>query len=95
MEEAKKIDLEEEMLDYIFRSRTEENDFLEEAIMGKKVLTAYERALEEGREEGELRGEHKKALETARKMRDEGDSLEKILRISGLSEDQLKENGIL
>jgi predicted transposase/invertase (TIGR01784 family) len=58
--------------------------------MGKKVLTAYERALEEGREEGELRGEHKKALETARKMRDEGDSLEKILRISGLSEDQLR-----
>lgn len=59
--------------------------------MGKKVLTAYERALEEG----ELRGELKKALETARKMRDEGDSLEKILRISELSENQLRENGIL
>ncbi len=64
--------------------------------MGKqKTLTLYERALEEGREEGELRGELKKALETARKMWDEGDSLEKILRISGLSESQLKENGIL
>jgi predicted transposase/invertase (TIGR01784 family) len=91
MEESKKVDLEEEMLDYIFRSRTEENDFLEEAIMGKKVLTAYERALEEGVEKGEF----KNKLETARKMWDEGDSLEKILRISGLSEVQLKENGIL
>jgi len=55
--------------------------------MGKKVLTAYERALEEGKTE--------KALETARKMLEEEDSIEKIIRITGLSEDQLKENGIL
>jgi predicted transposase/invertase (TIGR01784 family) len=95
MEESKRIDLEEEMLDYIFRSRSEENDFLEEAIMGRRALTAYERALEEGREEGELRGELKKAIETARKMLEEEDSIEKIIRITGLSEDQLKENGIL
>ncbi len=87
MEETKKIDLEEDMLDYIFRSRSEENAFLEEAIMGKKVLTAYERALEEG----ELKGK----LETARKMREEGDSIDKILRITGLLESQLKEHGIL
>jgi predicted transposase/invertase (TIGR01784 family) len=59
--------------------------------MGRKVLTAYERALEEGREEGEL----KKALETARKMQDERFNPEQIIRITGLSEDQLKENGIL
>ncbi len=87
MEATKRIDLEEEMLEYIFRSRTEENDFLEEAIMGKKVLTAYERALEEG--------ELKKALETARKMKEYGDPLEKIIVITGLSEEELKENGIL
>jgi predicted transposase/invertase (TIGR01784 family) len=91
MEESKKIDLEEDMLDYIFRSRTEDNDFLEEAIMGRKVLTAYERALEEGREEGEL----KKALETARKMLEKEFSVSEIQEITGLSEDQLKENGIL
>ena len=87
IEESKRIDLEEDMLDYIFRSRTEDNDFLEEAIMGRKVLTAYERALEEG--------ELKKALDAARKMLEEGDSIEKIIRITGLSENQLKENGIL
>ncbi len=85
------MDLEEEMLDYIFRSRTEDNDFLEEAIMGRKVLTAYERALEEGREEGEFRNR----LDTARKMLMKGFSASEILEITGLSEEQLRENGIL
>jgi predicted transposase/invertase (TIGR01784 family) len=75
------------MLDYIFRSRSEENAFLEEAIMGKRVLTAYERALEEGKTE--------KALETARKMFDKGFSSSEIQEITGLSEAQLRENGIL
>jgi predicted transposase/invertase (TIGR01784 family) len=59
--------------------------------MGRKVLTAYERALEEGREEGEL----KTKLDTARKMREFGDTIEKILLITGLSIDQLRENLIL
>ena len=60
--------------------------------MGKqKTMTLYERALEEGREEGEL----KKALDTARKMREFGDTIEKIILITGLSIDQLRENGIL
>ena len=91
-EESKKVDLEEEMLDYIFRSRLESRELVEETIMGKqKTLTLYERALEEGVEKGEF----KNKLETARKMWDERDSLKKILRITGLSEDQLKENGIL
>ncbi len=60
--------------------------------MGKqKTLTLYERALEEG----ELKGKMEKALETARKMKDEGFNPEQIIRITGLSKDQLKENGIL
>ncbi len=103
MEISKRIDLEEEMLDYIFRSRTEDNTFLEEAIMGRKVLTAYERALEDGiekgREEGELKGKLEGKLETkietARKMIEEGFNLEQIIRITGLSEVKLKENGIV
>ena len=58
--------------------------------MGKKVLTAYERALEEG----ELKGKLENKLETARKMQEFGDTLEKIKIITGLSEDELRENGI-
>ena len=88
MVEAKKVDLEEEMLDYIFRSRLESRELVEEIVMGKqKTMTLYERALEEGKTE--------KALETARKMLEEEDSIEKIIRITGLSEAQLRENGVL
>ena len=96
MEESKKIDLEEDMLDYIFRSRSESRDLIEEVIMGKqKTMTLYERALEEGREEGELKGEFKNKLETARKMKILGLSLEIIIKSVGLSEDELRENGII
>jgi predicted transposase/invertase (TIGR01784 family) len=95
MEDSKKVDFEEEMLDYIFRSRTEDNDFLEEAIMGRKVLTAYERALEEGIEKGREEGEFRNKLDTARKMREFGDTLDKITFITGLSEEQLRENWIV
>ena len=94
MEESKRIDLEEEMLDYIFKSRSEENDFLEEAIMGRKVLTAYERALEEGIEKGREEGEFKNKIETARNMKNLGLTMEVIIKSVGLSEDQLRENGI-
>jgi predicted transposase/invertase (TIGR01784 family) len=88
MEESKKIDLEEEMLDYIFRSRSESRELVEEVIMGKqKTLTLYERALEDGKLE--------KAVETARKMKDEGFNPEQIIRITGLSEEELRENGVL
>jgi predicted transposase YdaD len=68
--------------------------------MGKqKMMTLYERALEEGIEQGmergRLEGEFRKALDTARKMREDGDTLERIIRITGLSESILRENGIL
>ena len=84
MEEAKKIDLEEEILDYIFRSRSESRDLVEEIIMGKqKTLTLYERALEEGK------------IETALNMKNLGLSIEVIQKSVGLSEEELKENWIL
>ncbi len=79
------------MQDYIFRSRSEDNQFLEDAIMGKRVLTAYERALEAGKSEGKL----EKAIETARKMKEEGFHLEQILRITGLSLEDLEKHGLV
>jgi len=45
--------------------------------------------------EGELKGKLEKAIETAMKMKIEGLNFEQIIRISGLSEEELKENGIL
>ena len=56
--------------------------------MGKqKTMTLYERALEEG--------ELKKALDTARNMKNLGLSIEVIEKSVGLSENQLRENEIL
>ena len=60
--------------------------------MGKqKTMTLYERALEEGIEKGEF----KNKIETARNMKNLGLSMEVIIKSVGLSEDQLRENGIL
>ena len=40
-------------------------------------------------------GKLENAIETARKMREEGLNLEQIIRITGLTESQLRENGIM
>ena len=96
MEISKRIDLEEEILDYIFRSRLESRELVEEVIMGKqKTMTLYERALEEGIEKGREEGELKNKLDTALKLHTKGFTVYEILEITGLSEDQLRENGIV
>jgi len=57
--------------------------------------TGMKSAYREGIVEGEIKGELKGKLETAKRMKAEGLNLEQIIRISGLSEEELKENGIL
>ena len=88
---AKKPDLKHafDILD-LYASDPEKRRELEERIRADKNY-AYELAAKY--EQGMEKGEFKKALETARRMRDEGDSIEKISRITGLSDIQLKENG--
>ena len=63
--------------------------------MGRKVLTAYERALEEGELKGKLEGKLETKIETARNMKNLGLSMEVIVKSVGLSENQLRENGIV
>jgi predicted transposase/invertase (TIGR01784 family) len=58
-------------------------------------MTLYERALEEGIERGIEKGEFRNKIETARNMKNLGLSMEVIIKSVGLSEDQLRENGIL
>jgi predicted transposase/invertase (TIGR01784 family) len=57
--------------------------------------TGMKSAYKDGELKGKLEGELKGKLETARKMKEEGFNIEQIIRISGLSEEKLKENGIL
>lgn len=94
MERSKRLDLEDAMGKYIFKSRREENSLLQEMIMGRRILTAYERAVKEGELKGRQEGEFNKALETARRMRELGDSLDKVVRVTGLKEVLLNEYGI-
>ena len=69
---------------------------LEERLRADKNY-AYELAakFEQGLEKGLEKGELKKAIETARRMREENFPQDQILRITGLSEFQLREFGIL
>ena len=60
-----------------------------------EMAAKYELGLARGLEQGIEQGEYKKALETARKMLRENDPIDKIIRITGLSPDDLKKNGIL
>ena len=50
---------------------------------------------QEGKLEGRLEGEIETKLQTARKMREEGFHEDQIIRITGLSESQLREQGIV
>lgn len=101
-EDAKRIEILKNLYEYIFRARKDAEDFSKQAII-KEIEGDYMNMLEKIREEsklkgeliGEQRGELKKALETARKMKEEGELIQKIIQYSGLSESQLREYGIL
>jgi predicted transposase/invertase (TIGR01784 family) len=60
-----------------------------------EMAAKYELGLVRGLEQGIEQGEYKKALETARKMLRENDPIDKIIRITGLSPDDLKKNGLV
>ena len=73
---------------------------LEERLRADKnyayeLAAKFEQGLEKGLEQGLEKGELKKAIETARRMREENFPQDQILRITGLSEFQLREFGIL
>jgi predicted transposase/invertase (TIGR01784 family) len=101
-EDAKRIEILKNLYEYIFRARKDAEDFSKHAII-KEIEGDYMNMLERIREEsklkgelvGEQRGELKKALETARNMKNLGLSMELIIKSVGLSEEELMENGIL
>jgi predicted transposase/invertase (TIGR01784 family) len=91
---AKRIEILRNLLEYLSRARNDaENYSVNEIIQGIEV--EYMNFLEKIREEGELKGKLENKLETARKMKEFGDTFEKIKIITGLSEDQLRESGVL
>jgi predicted transposase/invertase (TIGR01784 family) len=101
-EDVKRIEILKNLYEYIFRARRDAEDFSKQAIIKEiegDYMNMLERIREEGKLKGELvgeqRGELKKALETARNMKNLGLSMEVIIKSVGLSEEELRENGIL
>jgi predicted transposase/invertase (TIGR01784 family) len=109
-EDAKRIEILKNLYEYIFRARKDAEDFSKHAIIKEiegDYMNMLERIREKGREEGLLKGEQigeqrgklegklEKALETARNMKNLGLSVEVIIKSVGLSETELRENGIL
>jgi predicted transposase/invertase (TIGR01784 family) len=91
---AKRIEILRNLLEYLSRARNDaENYSVNEIIQG--IEEEYMNFLEKIREEGKLEGELKGKLETARKMKAKGFSVSEIQDITGLSEIELKLNGIL
>ncbi len=54
------------------------------------VETAKHEGRQQGREEGLQEGKRNRDFEIAREMKKEGDSIEKISRITGLSKEQIE-----
>jgi predicted transposase/invertase (TIGR01784 family) len=95
---AKRIEILRNLLEYLNRARTDAENYSEKEIIQGiegEYMNVLDKIREEGKLEGKLEGEFKKAIETAQKMQKEGFNSEEIIRISGLTESQLKENGIL
>ncbi|MCC5816579.1 MAG: Rpn family recombination-promoting nuclease/putative transposase, partial [Leptospira sp.] len=83
------------ILEY-YSADPEKRRLLEERMNSDRDF-AYEMVaqFEKGVEEGIEKGIEKKAIEDARLMKSEGIDLSVILKVTGLSESKLKENGII
>jgi predicted transposase/invertase (TIGR01784 family) len=91
---AKRIEILRNLLEYLNRARNDAEKYsVKEITQG--IEEEYMNVLDKIREEGKLEGELNKALETARRMKELGLSIEVILKSVGLSEEELRENGIL
>ena len=95
--EAKRIEILEKILYYLFSTREKDaKEFREEKIYRLEGLGEdYMTVIEEIKLEGKLEGERKGKLDAAEKMIAKGIALPDILEITGLSEDDLKERGLL
>jgi predicted transposase/invertase (TIGR01784 family) len=103
---AKRIEILRNLLEYLNRARNDAEKYSEKEItqsIEEEYMNVLDKIREEGKLEGELKGklegklegELNKALETARKMIEKGYSDLEVRDITGLTKDQLRENGIL
>jgi predicted transposase/invertase (TIGR01784 family) len=94
----KRVEILETILNYMDKAR-KDSDRYHEVEYYKEVeeeyMTYLEKIEEKGIEKGIEKGRLEKALEDAQLMKARGYPILDILEITGLSETQLRENGIL
>jgi len=94
------------ILEYIDRARKDSEKFYDIEIyedVEEELMIYLEKIKQEGVEKGKLEGEKQgiakgkleKEIEDARLMKEEGIALAVIQRVTGLTEEQLRENDII
>ncbi len=97
---ANQTEIFETIVEYIHLARKDAEEFTNKEILSEfeeNYMNILERKKQEGKHEGIQigmeKGEFQKAIQTARKMRDLGLSIDIIEKSVGLTERELKENG--
>ena len=91
MEESKEIKEAVEKLDSLSEDERMQRiaDLREKAILDEKAI--YAKGLDDGIKAGVEKGKKREKLEIAKKLKDEGISVEKIKQITGLEQEKIKE----
>jgi len=97
-QEAKRVEILLEMLKYLLSTRKDAEKYRNKdfyKLLEAEYMTVLDKILEEGELKGIEKGIEKGKIETARNMRLEGIEVSVIVKVTGLTQEQLKENGIL
>ena len=95
---SKKIEILGDLVQYILSTRKDaENYTKREAyeLLGGEFMTVLDKIIAKGKEEGREQGKLETKIETARKMKEKGFSISEILEITGFTEEQLNESGVV
>ena len=97
-EEAKRVEILLEMVKYLLSTRKDAEKYTDKnfyRLLENEYMTVLDKIIEKGRAEGEEKGIEKGKLETAKNLKAEGIELSVILKVTGLTVEQLNIAGIL
>jgi predicted transposase/invertase (TIGR01784 family) len=97
-EEAKRVEILLEMVKYLLSTRKDAEKYTDKnfyRLLENEYMTVLDKIIEKGRAEGEEKGIEKGKIETAKNLKAEGIELSVILKVTGLTVEQLNIAGIL
>ena len=97
-QEAKRVEILLEMVKYLLSTRKDAEKYRNKdfyKLLEAEYMTVLDKILEEGELKGIEKGIEKGKIETARNMMLEGIEVSVIVKVTGLTLEQLKENGVL